>query len=240
MEEVNNIIKEKVLKGRKFVKKHFKTIIITSGVLLGLGANTAIYNSVKEKSYNEGYKSGFEDGLTMQESTDEETSVFEKSISEMVDEYISDKTEILSLDDLNVKKVEEVILEKYNGLGNNLTKENLGCAEQNADYLFKDMSGNYVYNITQNTENLERVNYSSLYVFTDNTNEKRPIAGIVRTEDGCFNVDVKNIDINNGVINQDANKYINLSGTEEELSEYMKDAYNYFKERIDVSKGLSI
>lgn len=157
-------------------------------------------------------------------------------------EYVSDKTEILNLEDIKgatisePTKVFDAVLDRYNSLGNNLTSDNLGCATQNAPYLFKDQNDNYIYNITQNTDGLERISYNTLYVFTDNTNEKRPIAGLVVDPNGYHNVNVKNFDFNYQVIMQDSNKYVNFDETTDNLRQFARESQEYI-DSYPVTRG---
>ncbi len=231
--------KEKIVKKiNKIKKRHFKHILLGSSILLGMGAGSIIFDTGKmigqiegeNIGFETGYDAGYENGFTEGKHTVPITINYEKEDN---DEYLSDKTEVMEpLDVQNEKDLTTYILERYNGLGKTLTLKDLGVATQNAPYMFQRNDGSYEYGITYNVNSNERVDYDTLYVFIDNTNDKRPIAGIAKIGDGYYNVDVKDYDSHEQRIIRDDNYYIPIEG--KNMKARYEEAQKYLEEREKV------
>lgn len=220
------------MKNRKFKPGLFKI-----GIIMSLLASTNIvnYNVTNNrnqyKAYQKGYEKGFEDGK-----------------QESKEENIAENNEIPVNDEIEIKKdsTVEYILNMYNGLGNNLTREDLGLVESSSLYLYKDSEiDKYVldsvnYKEPDSYKTIPEGDKSDVFIYVDKTNKSKPIAGITKIKDKYVNVKIKsysNIGTDGGTIKMDENKYINFIGTDEDMEKYYFGTIEYLDERISKVRG---
>lgn len=137
------------------------------------------------------------------------------------------------------KSAPKFVLKNYNNLGNNLERQDLGCAIETSVYLFKDKNTcEYFYDtLMENVpSNLECVDGENMvYVYVDKTNDSRPIAGITEIEGEIVNVKINAYTSKNlGVIKCDENKYINFNSSSDEMNDYFESTKEYYEERLAI------
>lgn len=180
-------MKEKIAK--KMKNRKFRRVVISAGLIIGIGLNNKLEQKYETKA----------------------TPVINNVISNELEMIDTDTTEETTYEELKDDIADKIIYE-YNKLGNNLQKENLGCVLQTNEgtsYLFIDQNGNYVFDITQNTDGLHRIddNYNIL-IFIDKTKENKPIASVGKINEQEVKVNTKSVDINGSRSIQDSNNYL--------------------------------
>ena len=221
---------------RKLKKLNIKKLIIPLGLASVLISGVTGYK-IGEKSGNKasesyGYEIGYKDGIQYGIISGEVSKAeeYKEKLNNQKKYYLN------KIKQMRINYAIDYILEKYNELGNNLSKEDLGCIDYETSYLYQDNSnGNIVHEMIPSKIGYERItDYDNFYIFSDNTKNKKPIAGLVKIGDSIYNVKVVSYTNNDNItISSDSNNYVDFDFSSLSI---IKEIYNgvdlYGKERL--------
>lgn len=221
-------------KNRKIKYKRIKKSLFLAGAI------TTILASVI--SYKAGKSAGFDAGVTAEK---ELLSPFLKQNQEQIKQQTEEIEELEDSINSSEEKIEELIdvgdyiISKYNSLGNNLSKDDLGCIKGNSkDKIYKEDSKYYysVYN-SDHREPVETSDNDVIYIFTDNTKENIPIAGIGKINDKITDFKVVNYANNNNVLitSDKADPYVFFDDNIKEKC--FENTEEYYKQRLDANNA---
>lgn len=207
---------------RNVKKKKLKKALVIGGISVAITSSIIAAKELSKKSKIENQNFSSESLM--------------KKTEEISSNVYADTKEELNETKKNAPKF---VLKNYNNLGNNLERQDLGCAIETSVYLFKDKNTcQYSYdtlmeNVPSNLECVDGENM--IYVYVDKTNDSRPIAGIAEIDGKIVNVKVNAYTSKNlGVIICDDNKYINFSSSSDEMNDYFESTKEYYEERLEI------